>query len=180
MKITLATAIFINNNLFGDYRNKLYLHMRKNKYSLENVLHFIDGYTTIVELCGSYLLDIEMGDSGFDAISNINSVLFNNKSEMLEAFKTAIKPIYKSSCEYSEWQIIGMKYAICLAKYYIIHVLYGDDTEVEEDLYIDIPDNDKPNSFDWKARGWDFDIEEIGGAYYDILLEDKSRGRYLC
>lgn len=150
MRITLNTANFLVN-LFTEYRNKIYIHMRKNNYSLQNILEFINGYTTVVELCGHYLLNVEMS-YGCNPITNTINILFETKDEMICVFEKSIEPIYKE--EYSKWEYIGIKYAICLANYYINHILYGNDTEYEDELYMHIPNNDDPDSYDWEARGW--------------------------
>ena len=144
--INLSQANFLCN-LFGNYRDKLYYHMVKNNYPMQNTLDFISGYTAIAELCGKYLMDIEMRN-GFDPVTNSKCVLFNNANEMISAMEVAIKAIYDRT-DYPEWEEIGHKYARSFAMFYITCGLFGEQFEIEEGLYQDIPDKEDPDSYEW-------------------------------
>lgn len=129
-------------DLFDRYKEKLYLIMRKNKYSMDQILDFISGYSTVVSRCENYIYETYL-DTDYFNIAKL--------TDLMDVFNDTISTM--TCIDYKEWEIIGVKYAICLANYYINNVINGDIDEVE-DLYLDIPDKDKPDSYDWEEHGY--------------------------
>lgn len=157
MKIYINQANFLIDE-FDKYKSKLYVHMRKENYEMSHILSFINGYMLIVELCSRYVLDIVMA-KGYTPISNFKTVLFDSYEDVSEkllnrAADDASKVVNK--CD--EWEKIGIKYALCFAKFYIKDIVFGDDIYVEDSLYMDIPNEYALEWYDWEERGYDFNI----------------------
>lgn len=155
MKIHINDANFLIN-LFDKHKDKLYVHMRKDGYSINDTLNFINGYMLVVDHCNQFILNIVMG-SGYNLECNFKTILFEDCDAMIDRFNKIINGVNKVIKKYEpeKWEMIGVKYAICLATFYIKSILFGNDTYVEDDLYISIPDKNDPDSYDWECRGWD-------------------------
>ena len=128
-------------DLFDGYKEKLYLIMRKNKYSMKQILDFISGYSTVVVKCENYVYETYV-DTDYFNVAKL--------TDLMDVFNDAISTM--TCIDYKEWEIIGVKYAICLANYYINNVINGDIDEVEE-LYLE-PDKDNPDTYDWEEHGY--------------------------
>lgn len=146
-------------DLFDKYREKIYLYMRRDGYEINDILSFINGYTIIVEYCYRYSMNNIMG-SGYDPISSFKTPVFSKCTEMIATIDNIANDINKSLNQCNQWEEIGIKYAVCLAKFYIKHVLFGNDNEVAEGdfLYVELPDRDEPELYDWVYYGYDYDI----------------------
>jgi hypothetical protein len=145
-------------DLFSDYKNKLYTHMRKDEYSIDTIMSFINGYMLVEDKITDYVIDIEMfGDNS--VAERFEEVIFNDHTDLLKEID--LKIIY--SIKYMEynykdkWEKIGVKYALNLIKFYVENVLSGNDTKMLNGLYFDIPDKNTPELYNWETHGG-FDI----------------------
>lgn len=156
MRLTINQTEFLIE-LFDRYKTKLYTHMRKNEYPIDKILEFINGYTAVTGNCYEYITDIIMG-KGYMTSDKTNFLLFNSREEMIEELnKIVIKLDYVFRTS-TQWEKIGIKYAICFATFYINDILFGNDMDVEDDLYMDIPDINYPQCYAWEDRGFDYNI----------------------
>lgn len=146
MKINGSQLMFFTE-LWDEYKKKLYLRMRKDCYTMDNIASFINGYSIVTNECFEYVMDkvYKNGDIFY-------TVMIDNCDKAIAILDTIVNNIHNTYITSNDWEKIGIKYAICLAKYYIKNVIFGDDTEVEE-LYMDIPDKDDPDSYDWEEHG---------------------------
>lgn len=160
MQITINETNFLID-LFNEHKKILYVHMRKNGYEMDNMLNFINGYTVVTDHCTNFVVGIEMGE-GYTIESGFESVIFSSYDDILTTLDKIVDKINKfmRNYSYNKWEKIGIKYAIYLARYYIENVLYGNYTDVanEDFLYISIPENDDPDSYDWDSFEYDYDI----------------------
>ena len=152
MEIRLVTANILAD-LFARYSKKLYAYMRNEKYSIDIILNFVTGYTIVTDTCSKYLFDIIMSE-GFDIKSEINVIVFQDSNEAINFLNTTEKNLTAGLDSYNEWIKYGVRYAICLAKYYILFVLTGKDTEMPEGLYMNIPDKDHTEDYDWDEHNF--------------------------
>lgn len=133
MQININKTHFLVG-LFENYSNTLYRRMRKNKYKINDILDFIDGYLTVVNKCNEYIIDASMAGK---------NIAFDNYRDLIIVLSKVTTSVQKDT-EYNYWQIAGMDYAYDLANYYIKSVLFGNDDELDEDdfPYISLPDKD--------------------------------------
>ena len=125
--------------------------MRQNGYSMDKIMSFINGYSCLVERADNYIFNISYGK----VCNNYNNaILFNDYDEVLEILDGIIHNFTEKYTSLNEWERIGFKYAICLSKFYMKNVIFGDDTCVDN-MYMNIPDKDDPESYDWESYGWD-------------------------
>ena len=157
MEVTINKANFLID-LFDKYRESLYISMRCDHYEMSDILNFINGYTLVFEYCSSYVVDSIMA-KGYNPISNFNIVLFNTYEEMIKALEkvTVNNNAIKALINYDKWEIIGIKYAICLAKLYIKNI-FSDNYFPYEHYYLHIPDKNNPEDYNWEEYGWDYDL----------------------
>lgn len=154
MKVTINEVNFLID-LFDKYREELYISMRYDKYKINDILSFINGYTVVVDYCSSCVMD-EIMSKGHNPVSNFKTVLFNNYDEMNKAFEEkVINNVFNLIDKYNKWEAIGIRYAICLVKFYIENIVFGDYDEFDI-TYINIPDKDNPESYDWEEHGWNY------------------------
>lgn len=185
-------VIYINEanfliDLLDKFKSKAYIYMRDEEYSMDNMLNFINGYSLVVEYCYCYVSDacINTDYAAYDPATNFKNPIFKNYDETIKALDEIVSNCKMVLKKCNQWNIIGIKYAICLAKFYIKNVIFSDDieaenrithgirliksyikdalfgdyTEVEEDgLYMDIPDEDDPDDYDWESCGWNYDF----------------------
>lgn len=153
MKVTANNLMFFVD-LFDDYKKKVYVQMRKDKYSMNNITSFINGYSIVTHHCYEYAISKSYKDG--DIFWN---AAFNNKDEAIKMINIIVNNIHNFYLTSNQWEKIGIKYALCLAKFYIENVIFGDDTIVEEDeLYLCVPEEDDPDSYDWEMRGFDYNF----------------------
>ena len=150
MNLKLNSVLFLIK-LLEDSRTELYIKMRDENYSMWQILDFVNGYTSVIRSCDRIVCDKVHTPDRYDEI------IFEDYSDMMNSFDVLLRIIYDDKDSYSGWEILGAKYALCLIKYYIIHVIFGDVTEVC-DLYLSLPDRYEPNSYEWDERGWDYDF----------------------
>lgn len=160
MKLTIKQCDFLLE-LLKSYRNNLYMEMRKQKYQMEDILQFISGYEL---MCDWMIFDLEptkkkMLDSKFTftpSIYDYDIVLFENEEDVVKYVSGMVRlaTIYNNK---PKWSVMGIRYALCLAKYYTEFVLTGKDTELPDGLYMELPDKDNPDEYDWEAHGIKFD-----------------------
>ena len=145
--------------LLENYKFDIYVKMREDGYSINQILDFIDGYSLVLE---------EAYKAAFNNIphheddQDLTTIVFEDHSDFLKAYDVLINNICKKKYMYDGWSIIGAKYILCLIRYYMNNVIYGNIDEVE-DFYLNIPNKDNPNSYEWDERDWDYDFfnEEI-------------------
>lgn len=156
MKIKVNEAMFFVD-LFGGYRNKLYLHMRKDKYSMKNIKSFINGYSIIPNYLTHYVMGIMM----LDTSKEFNMIIINNCEEALNLLDTAVDYSIELYDTLDDWEKVGFKYSICLAEFYIKHIIFGNYTEVADDdsVYVPIPEENELDSFDWIEAGLSYVLE---------------------
>lgn len=150
MKLNSNNLMFLVD-LFDDYKNKIFIYMRKNKYHIVDIMDFVNGYSIVSNNCYQYAMDITYKNN-YNIFSDI---IFNDCNEIVEVLhKIMNESINKINP--NKWEFIGIKYAYCLARFYIRNVLSGLDNDVEEDdLYMSIPDKIHPENYDWDAHGLD-------------------------
>ena len=149
-------VIYINEaefliTLFREYKEKLYVAMRKDNYPMEQILRFINGYSIICDACYEEYMDV-ITNSGCNINLSIGEVFCDGCHEALGILLEIVDECIPAFHNAGKWERIGMMYASCLAKYYIKNVIFGNDTEVEGGLYMDIPDKDDPDSYDWEEH----------------------------
>jgi hypothetical protein len=153
MVITMNKLNFMSD-LFSEYKNKLYTYMRKGKYPIDNIMSFINGYSLVDDKIACYCIDIAMSTAN-GITERFEDVIFNDYTDLLKIMDEKI--IYSVKyMEYNykdQWEKIGVKYALNLAKFYIKFVLSGYYNEVTNGIYINIPDKDNPESYDWEEHG---------------------------
>lgn len=152
MQITIGQAKFLIK-LLDDYKDNVYIHMRKNGYNINDTLDFINGYSVVVSMCYNCIVDT-IDIINYDDIDTLRYIIFNSCDDAIKELQKITKNAL-GSCILKLWEIYGIKYAICLARFYIVDVLSGKDTEVEDELlYMNIPDKDNPVSYNWEEHGW--------------------------
>lgn len=158
MIITINKMNFLFN-LFSNYKEKIFTHMRKDRYTIHDIMNFINGYMLVEDKIAQYTIDIEMQNNS--VAERFECPIFTDCADLLRTIDDKI--IYSIKyMEYDyedEWEKIGVKYALNLIKFYIENVLSGFDNELPDGLYFDIPDKDDPESYDWEEHGgFDLDI----------------------
>ncbi len=152
MSLSFNLVNFLLKTL-SDYKSKLYIKMRQDNYPMDKILNFLNGYMAVEDLCFHYMDNISCELYGpID-----NPIIFEGYTDIMNAFENNVINYINNHCKdnYSGWETLGIKYAICLINCYIKYVIYGDDTEVC-DFYLNIPDKNNPNSYEWNERGWDY------------------------
>ena len=140
-------------DLLENYRRDIFIKMRKDGHPIEQILAFIDGYTGIYSTCHIAIKDPEYnGECLF-----LDTIVFEDYNDIMNTYDIIINKVREDKHRYIGWEMLGAKYALCLIKFYIEFVLYGNDTEVC-DFYLTIPDKNNPNSYHWDECGWDYDF----------------------
>lgn len=143
-------------DLFDEHKKKLYVTMRKNGYRMEQIMQFTTGYSLLVNSCREYCKHILMGECTVFRLpesSKYRMVAFNSNDSLAVSLDDVLDDVLTSD-EYSDWELNGIKYAVALAKFYIKYIVFGDDHDVD-DIYVEIPDKDDPDSYDWAEHGLD-------------------------
>lgn len=154
MKVTINEVNFLID-LLDKYKQELYIYMRDDQYPMSNILSFINGYTVVVDYCSNCIMDIIM-TKGYNPISNFKTILFNNCDEMNKAFEEkVVNNIFNLVDKYNKWEAVGIKYAICLVKFYTNNIVFGN-CSIIDCTYLDIPNKDDPDSYNWEERGWNY------------------------
>lgn len=153
MKLNLKlNQVFFLIKLLEDARTEIYIKMREDKYSMNQMLDFINGYTNVTIACRKAATN-HIDNTEY----NPNQIVFESYTDTMNTFDLLIGMICDDKDAYTGWEILGAKYALCLIKFYIQNVLFGDDTEVD-DMYLSLPDKNNPNSYEWDTRGWDYNF----------------------
>lgn len=155
MKLTINEVNFLID-LLEKYRENLYIYMRDDQYPISDTLSFINGYTVVTDYCSAAIMDVVM-TNGYNPVANFKTVLFNNYEEMNKVFEErVVNNIFNLVYKYNKWEAIGIKYAICLIKFYIENIVFGD-CKIIDCTYLDLPDKDNPESYDWEEHRWDYE-----------------------
>ena len=139
-------------NLFDDHKKTLYLQMRKDEYPMETIMDFITGYSIITNEFSDYLMNKMFSNNSF-----FYETAIDGYQDAMKLFKSITDRVHNEYITSNDWEKIGMKYALCLARYYIKFVIFGDDMDVD-DIYMEIPDKTYPENYNWEDRGYDFEI----------------------
>ena len=163
MELTFNQCNFLLD-LLKSYKNNLYLEMRKQNYLMENILQFISGYELMCDWISYHLTRIKKEVIELKSVfhippfSDYQVVIFGNEDDAVNFITNMVYLI--NNGDYSKWEDTGMKYVLCLAKYYIQYVLTGKDTDMTPGyLYIELPDKDNPEEYDWEEHGINFNQE---------------------
>lgn len=146
MKIIINDVNFFID-LLTRHKETLYTRMRFCKYPMKDILSFLNGVTFVEDRCSIYVMN--------NIVQDFDDVLFTNYDEVNEALEKTF--MHKNTIKQaSKWEEIGIKYAVCLIKFYMEHVVFGTYNIVNTSgLYLDLPDKNDPDSYDWKLHGWD-------------------------
>jgi hypothetical protein len=143
--------------LVEDHKLDIHIKMQENGYSIDQILNFIEGYT---------LVQHDLNEAVYNNVLSYDNdpsiIVFENHSDALKAFGILINKVRDNQCMYADWSVLGAKYLICLIRYYMNNVIYGNLQEVE-DFYINISDKINSNPYKWDKHDWDYDFfnEEI-------------------
>lgn len=159
MKLTIEQVTFLVE-LFGKYHDKLYIQMRKMGYNINDIMSFVNGYryawrrySVFMTMHNKSSANENGGLFYMPLLSDTYTTSYNNIDELISDIDGIEMLIADSIKDHKdEWEVIGIKYAVALSKFYIKCVLSGKDTEVEDGLYMDIPDKDNPSLYDWSEH----------------------------
>lgn len=152
MKITINQANFLID-LLDRHKETLYRYMRICKYPMNDILSFINGVTFVQDHCSRYVMDIVMY-RGYNIIRNFEDIVFIDYDDINKTLEKIL--LYKDTIDQAcKWEQIGIKYTVCLIKFYMEHVVFGT-YDIVNSIYLPLPNKDDPDSYDWELHGWNF------------------------
>ena len=158
MKLTIEQTTFLME-LFGKYHDKLYIQMRKMGYKINDIMSFVNGYRHVwkhylshLNMHNKSIIDEKVG-MFYTPLCDLYITSYENIDEIIDYIDSMENVIANNINDKDKWEAIGIRYAVALSKFYVQCVLSGKDTEVEDELYMDIPDKEDPDSYDWSERG---------------------------